>query len=281
MGNVLGTSKVLGKLFGFDKVQYQITRNIGENFNPVISAKGTGVMTSVFKNGKFAKAGKGTRAILNTIGKGLLLTRTAGFFPAMGAVALVAGGVGYLLGNIGNNTKDKDMGLVVEKEEPKVAPEEQKPVADVEVTEVDDYHTINTGGYTWKTIVENYYPGLVEKHNGKLYGSDGAIRALKDELSKCENIDLINASDIPAKLHLPLNIDGVGLNKNTNPERNKITATGGHTDIKEAGCKNTHTEYKVEDKQNNQSYMDKNLETAVDSLKSRTNVKDYELKFAS
>lgn len=291
MGIVLGTSKKLAKLFGFDRVQYQITRETGSAFKPVISGKGTGVMTTVFKGTKMAKAGKGTRAILNTIGKGLLLSRTAGFFPAMG-IALAAGaGIGYLLGNVFDDD-DKNQGLVVEKEdkqesqkpvveEKKEQPKVQKPVAEVTENTEKDYHTIKTGGMSWAGIVQAYYPELVEKCDGQLYGKDGAIRKLKEALSKCEGIDLINASDIPRTLNLPLELEGVKINQNASVQKTKITQKGGHTDIEEAGCKNTKKSYTVVDKKNKQSFTWHDKDAAVDSLKARTGVKEYEVKKAS
>ena len=238
MGNTLGTFVKLGKLFGFDSVQYQATRKLGGFFDPVTSAKGIGVMTSVKKNGEYAEANKATRAILNTIGKGVLLSNTSGFFPAMGVSLLAGGGIGYLLGNMGSDeTTNNNQGLVVEKEQnPK--PKNNQAVKIEKRTELKkNYHTINTGGMTWADIVKAYYPKVVENCNGQLYGKDGAIRKLKSQLSECCAGDLINATDIPKTLNLPLELDGIKINDNAEVSHSPIMQKGGHTEIEEAGCK--------------------------------------------
>ena len=238
-------------------------------------------MTTVFKGDKMAKAGKGTRAILNTIGKGQLLSHTAGFFPAMGITLAAGAGIGYLLANVFDDD-DQNQGLVVEKEDKdEVEQTPPLPVAEVAEHTDNDYHTIKTDRMTWAGIVQAYYPGLVEQCDGKLYGEDGAIRKLKKALSKCEDIDLINASDIPRTLNLPLELEGVKINQNASVQKTKITQKGGHTDIEEAGCKNTKNSYTVVDKKNNQSFTWHDKDAAVDSLKARTGVEEYEVIEAS
>ena len=151
-------------------------------------------------------------------------------------------------------------------------------VAEVRQTEEPDYMQLNSGGLSWENIVKTYYPGLVEKHNGVLYGKDGAIRELKEELQKCgSGMDLVKSTDIPKILNLPLEIGGTAINKNAVVVRAKFdkTQTGGHTDIKEAGCKTTKTVYTVTDKTNNIQYQNTDFDTAVDSLKHKSGVKDY------
>ena len=72
------------------------------------------------------------------------------------------------------------------------------------------------GGDTWKGLVEAYYPDLVAKCNGEMYGKKGAIRALKKALSVNEdgsfNADiykkLLEGGDIPKVIKLPLEING-------------------------------------------------------------------------
>lgn len=249
MGNVLGTAKRLAKLFGYDSIQWQATRKIGGSFAPVASAKGIGVMTSIKKENHFAEAGKFTRTVFDTIGKGILLFKTAGFFLAIGIAVAGGAGIGYLLGSQLNDS-DKDVGLVSEKEEPKKLPQNYElPEAVMTKEEVNDYHPIETGGKTWAGIVQTYYPDLVKQCNSQLYGSDGAIRKLKVALQDSSGGDLIKATDIPKTLNLPLEIDGVKINKDAEAPKENINRKGGHTDIKEAGAKNTKQLYTVTDEE--------------------------------
>lgn len=222
-----------------------------------------------FKHNRFARWG------LNTTAKGLNLVRTPGFGVFAGIMTLGmlgTGALGYLLGRSGKE----------EIAAPKTSLENENkpPVAIVEETAENDFMPISTAGTSWAEIVKNYYPELVEACNGELYGKDGAIRKLKLELSKCEDIDLVNSSDIPRKLNLPSEIAGVKINKDATLAKANIV-TGGHTDIEEAGCKNSRTIYTLSDTINKQRYSSDNLNTALDSLKNRTKVKEYQLNYAS
>ena len=109
---------------------------------------------------------------------------------------------------------------------PQPAQKEEKP----------NFHSIKTGGMTWEGIIKTYYPELVDKCGGKMFGKDGAIRQLKMALSEGSDIDLVNATDIPKTLNLPLNLGGVEL-KDSEYKGDKIRKLGGHTDIAEAGRK--------------------------------------------
>lgn len=69
----------------------------------------------------------------------------------------------------------------------------------------------------WAEMIEAYYPDLVENCGGKLYGENGAIRALQKALCTNKNgeVDneelklLIMANDIPEEIKLPQNINGI------------------------------------------------------------------------
>lgn len=73
------------------------------------------------------------------------------------------------------------------------------------------------GGDTWKGLVEAYYPGLVEACGGQMYGSHGAIRALKEALSYDQDgtfnqetyKKLLEGGDLPKVIKLPAQINGV------------------------------------------------------------------------
>ena len=110
--------------------------------------------------------------------------------------------------------------------QPQTETKEEKP----------NFHSIKTGGITWEGIIKTYYPELVDKCGGKMFGKDGAIRQLKMALSEGSDIDLVNATDIPKTLNLPLNLGGVEL-KDSEYKGAKIRKFGGHTDIAEAGRK--------------------------------------------
>ena len=276
MGNVLKAFNLFGKK-GF--WQAGAIKNGMENFKYAISADKIGVKTNFMGSG-FETEGALTKAIFNTMGKGVLLSKTAGFFPAMAITGASGMAIGYLLSNALSDNDD-NTGLVVEKtteEQP------QKPVATVAKETSDNYHPIKTAGYSWTGIVQAYYPGLVEQCDGKLYGSDGAIRKLKTELSKCgDKIDLIKSTDIPGVLNLPLEIDGVKIKTDTIPAKENLNPEqlGGHTDITEAGCKGKTTIYTVTDKSRNLQYRNENLNTAVDSLKNKSGTKEYRLEYAN
>lgn len=220
------------------------------------------------------KVSKFTKNALIQTSKMINLFKTPLAKPALLTTALVSGGIGYLLGNLSNDD-DKDMGLVVEKG--------NKPLPEATMTKdtIKNYHTMTTGGRTWSGIVQAYYPDLVEKCNGQLYGKDGAIRKLKEALQKNSDVDLINSSDIPKTLNLPLEIDGTKINNKAVVPKEKINKTGGHTDIKEAGEKTTTHSYTAKDKERNQSYTASDSISAIDSLKARTGVSEYNVKKAS
>lgn len=256
--------------------------------------------TASAKNGQFMKrptesfsyliTGKGNKKIPKLVQTALIQTskminlfQTPMAVPTLLTTALASGGIGYLLGNKTNND-DKDMGLVVEKEEQKDETQKENnalPEAIMTEEQIEDYHTITTGGRSWSGIVQAYYPDLVEKCNGQLYGKDGAIRKLKEALQKDSDIDLINASDIPRTLNLPLEIDGAKINDKAVAPKEKVSVTGGHTDIEEAGAKNTTHTYTVTDEKRNKSYTAPDSASAVDSLKVRTGVHEYNVKKAS
>lgn len=204
----------------------------------------------------------------------------------MALTALAAGGIGYLLGK-DNDEKDANMGLVVEKEDEKEDDYREEilkaatPTAKVKKEEVENYHQINTAGMTWAGIIKTYYPDLVEKCNGKMYGNNGAIRVLKNAIKECSGIDLVNETDIPNILNLPLKLDGIDVKKDGKNKKDAIKEKGGHTDISEAGCKNKKTYYTVTDDNTNESYKHEKLDTAVDSLKARTGAEEYKLDYAS
>lgn len=69
-------------------------------------------------------------------------------------------------------------------------------------------------GDSWAGLVEAYYPGLVEACNGKMYGKDGAIRALQTALAtdKEGNLDteklqkLYTATDLPKEIKMPTKV---------------------------------------------------------------------------
>lgn len=281
----LGVFKLFGREF-----KIMGNRLVGEHGKAFLPTNTRG-MTAVATPTDFKPVGKVVNKIAQSLAKGTLLAKTAGFFPAMGITLVAGAGIGYLLGNAFDDD-DKNQGLVVEKEkkqeEPKPVvednkeqPKEPKPVVEVTENTEKDYHTIKTGGMSWAGIVQSYYPELVEKCDGKLYGKDGAIRKLKEALSKCDDIDLVNASDIPKTLNLPLELEGVKINQNASVQNTKIAQTGGHTDIQESGCKNTKTTYTATDKQNQKSFTWHDEKAVVDSLKVRTGVEEYEVRKAS
>lgn len=84
-----------------------------------------------------------------------------------------------------------------------------------EIIDMTKIHNRQAGD-TWKGLVEAYYPDLVTKCNGELYGKNGAIRALKKALSVNEdgsfNADfykkLLVTGNIPELIKLPLDING-------------------------------------------------------------------------
>ena len=267
----LGVFKLFGREF-----KIMGNRIVGEHGRAFLRTDTRG-MTAVATPTDRKPVGKVVNKIAQSLAKGTLLAKTAGFFPAMGITLVAGAGIGYLLGNAFGDD-DKNQGLVVEKEKKQ---EEPKPVVEVTENTEKDYHTIKTGGMSWAGIVQSYYPELVEKCDGKLYGKDGAIRKLKEALSKCHDIDLVNASDIPKTLNLPFELEGVKINQNASAQKTKIVQTGGHTDIQEAGCKNTKTTYTATDTQNKKSFTWHDEKAVVDSLKVRTGVEEYEVRKAN
>ena len=79
------------------------------------------------------------------------------------------------------------------------------------------YKKSENPGVGWVEMVKTYYPDLVERCGGKMYGNDGAVRALQKAL--CTNQDgkvdneklklLITSVDMPEEIELPKNINGV------------------------------------------------------------------------
>ena len=129
-----------------------------------------------------------------------------------------------------------------------VALVEKKPTVIENRYEEDTYisHKVKAGE-SWATIVEAYYPGLVEKYDGRMYDvwkngkriKKGAIGALKDALGAADPEvlkQLRNGGDIPRLLHLPLEIDGVKIKADAKVETTTIK-NGGKTTLKEAGQK--------------------------------------------
>ena len=112
----------------------------------------------------------------------------------------------------------------------------EKPAGENVSQKKENFHSVKTGGMTWEGIVKTYYPELVDKCGGKMFGADGAIRQLKMALSEGSDIDLVKATDIPKTLNLPLNLNGVEF-KDNEYKGAKIRKFGGHTDIAEAGRK--------------------------------------------
>ena len=270
---LLGKIKLGAKEFRFEKTEQSIrTGKFMDDSKSVFHATIRDTKTNKIVPFKHKRL---TRWGLNTTAKGLNLLKTPGFKPFAGVMALGmlgAGAIGYLLGRSGKEEK------VASETQPL---ENKPPVAIVEESKEDDFVQISTGGASWAEIVNSYYPELVDACNGELYGKDGAIRKLKLELSKCEDIDLVNSSDIPRKLNLPSEIAGVKINKDATLAKANNIVPGGHTDIEEAGCKNSRTIYTLSDTINKQRYSSDNLNTALDSLKNRTKVKEYQLDYAS
>ena len=67
-------------------------------------------------------------------------------------------------------------------------------------------------GDSWEGLVEAYYPGLVEKCGGRMYGNKGAIRALKEALAKGDKNklnELINDTNLREHIYLPKSIKGI------------------------------------------------------------------------
>lgn len=270
---LLGKIKLGAKEFRFEKTEQSIrTGRFMDDSKSVFHATIRDTKTNKlipFKHKRLARWG------LNTTAKGLNLLKTPGFKPFAGVMALGmlgAGAIGYLLGRSGKENAASNAPL---------ENENKPPVAIVEESAEDDYVQISTGGSSWAEIVNSYYPELVEACNGKLYGKDGAIRKLKLELSKCDDIDLVNSSDIPRKLNLPVEIAGIKINKDATLAKLEKIVSGGRTDIEEAGCKNSRKIYTLSDTINKQRYSSDNLNTALDSLKSRAKVKEYRLDYAS
>lgn len=272
MGNVL---KCL-KLPFIGELQVQAARVIGKNkFTPVVSANEIKAITTLEKDNKYTKSK--LQPIFNTIGTGILLSKTAGFFPAMGIATTTGGFLGYYLSNsLNNNDKDKNMGLTVEKEnqQQNTTLNNEKNIAYIYKNKEKNYHEINTSGCSWEGIVTTFYPGLVDKCNGKLYGKDGAIRILKNQLQKNSDIDLINSSDIPKKLNLPLSLNGIDIKTDAKVPKTKITE-GGNTNIEVAGAKDSIDVYTAIDSLHEKSFKSANEQNAIDSLKVMTKVEEY------
>ena len=80
---------------------------------------------------------------------------------------------------------------------------------------------------TWRGIVNAFYPLLVESNNGKVFGEDGAIRALKkalctDEdgnLNKTMYEELLNSKSLPKTLKLPPAINDCPRVDSNTPEK--------------------------------------------------------------
>lgn len=280
-------------LFG-QKGYWQLARGFQNGMKLSMSKEAIGEKLSVittFNPGNFASKNKFTRALFNTMGKGVALSKVDGFGAYMAAAsvgsAALGTGIGYLLGNYSD---DNQQGLILEKEnktEEQKTPVQTKkpttttkiPVATVTKSKEKNYHQISTEGLSWASIVSAYYPELVTNHNGELYGEKGAIRALKTALSKDNNqLDLINATDIPKTLNLPMEINGIQINEKAEPHKVKIV-NGGHTDITEAGKRDSIDVYTVTDKRNNSTYTNTNLNDALDSLKKKNNTEKYKVEY--
>ena len=100
-------------------------------------------------------------------------------------------------------------------------------------------------------------------------------------MNTCETGDLVKETDIPRILNLPLAIDDIAINKDADPHRIKITIRGGHTDIEEAGCKETKPVYTVRDAESGKTATANSLEEALEALKQETGVEEYQLDMAS
>ena len=148
-------------------------------------------------------------------------------------------------------------------------------------------------GDTWKGIVEAYYPGLADKLGG-LWGKDGAIKRLQRELCTDENgvfnaelfKDLISRTNLPEKIKLPSEIDGI---KRQDGKVEKATAEElggpgkGKGGMKEIGrneydiTKIPGTElWKATDKETGLSVTGKTPHEAVQTLEEATG-KDYDI----
>lgn len=74
----------------------------------------------------------------------------------------------------------------------------------------------------WAEMVKAYYPDLIKKCDGELYGENGAIRAFQKALCTDENGNIDNeklkqlmlSSDIPKEIKLPEKIDGAARENN-------------------------------------------------------------------
>lgn len=136
-----------------------------------------------------------------------------------------------------------------EKEEKDVAlvEKENKPVE--EITYVDDFVVYTReAGDGWAGIIEEYYPDLLKKYNGRMYDywkdgkrvAKGAVGALKDALGAADPAvlkQLRNGGDIPERLNLPKTIEGTSINPNAKQVKKTTIVKGGSTTLKEAGEK--------------------------------------------
>ena len=96
---------------------------------------------------------------------------------------------------------------------------EEKPGAETVETTDNTYihYRKNNPGVGWAQMVTAYYPGLVEACGGKMYGNDGAIRALQKALCTDENgvLDqaklkaLYTATDVPKEIKIPTKVNGI------------------------------------------------------------------------
>ena len=125
-----------------------------------------------------------------------------------------------------------------------------------ESEETPNYYTHKViAGQRWDTIVNDFYPGLLEKYNGRMYDywkngdrrHKGAIGALKDALAGADTEmlkALRNGGNIPPTLHLPLEIDGVKLVVPDKITKGDVSGNGS-TKLKEAGTKTTTVNVKT------------------------------------
>lgn len=142
----------------------------------------------------------------------------------------------------GATTKETPAEETPAKEAPvEETPVEEEPVAETPCEEtycaaiVSDETKIHntTYGDTWEGLVKAYYPNLIQACNGKIYGKDGAIRALKRALSlnndgtlnKETYKKLLEGGDLPKTIKLPSQINGVARFDGT-VEKVKVSGNG-------------------------------------------------------
>ena len=116
------------------------------------------------------------------------LAKTPGAGLVFGATSLVAGGIGYLLGNAISN-KDDDMGLVVEREKKLEVPEQADTTKQVVAKEEtkERYHIVENGDNVWNiakrdidstatnTDIQKRTKELMARNNLKYENEDGLV----------------------------------------------------------------------------------------------------------